>query len=916
MWRTLFVKKNTRTIGILAFLALAALIPVTVFLSNQIQETRQQAATVCTQNQALDVIIVYDRSGSMKDPTSATDPTTRMVNAQNASKTFVDLLAAQTTNPPHKLGLVAFADEETSELALPLTQTFSTPAKTAIDGMTIESQTCIECAAKLANDEFSSRGRSNVKKVAILVTDGGSTRYLNDGIPPDGNGTTQTIIEAERRALAEIKKGHEEQGIVYYTIGFGTPGTANRDLKEQFLKDAASETGGKYIYVPTAGQLQAAFTELSQIIGKGAIEGFKFNDANKNGQFGTGEEKLGGWRIDLLSTTDALLDSKTTSTSGQYRFEGLCDGSYKVREEVKPGWEKIFPAAATHNVTIAAGEIKSDINFGNAIAPTTVTPSASPSPSPSPTATPTLPPSPTPNPLACPANATLDVMMLFDRSGSMKDPTSSTDPTTRMVNAQKAAKKFVDIIDADNVTPVHHLGLVAFADEETTELSSQLTPNFAPIKTAIDAMTIESQTCIECAAKKANDEFKARGRSNIKKVAVLVTDGGATRYINDGIAPGENGTTQTIIEAERRALAEIKKGYNEQGIVYYTIGFGVPGTSNTSLKEQFLKDVAKETGGKYIYVPTAADLEEAFEELSLVIARGSIAGFKYDDDNGNGQFDTNEDKLPGWTIQLKNNTNQLLNTTMTDSEGNYIFKDLCDGTYNLSEIQKQDWIKTSPTTASITVNLQNGALVTGISFGNKAVPTHTPTPTPTTGPTEIRFGLKLILDGIGIGGDTQNISENVFSNKNPLTRTRQVKVELLNDTAILAEASGNVTYDTASQTFIGTASASTTVPSGQYFIRVKSPGYLSKKLPAKIVVTRNTTNIIPTINMVTGDTNRDNKLDVLDYNNILTCHTGLRGRPASCTNETHAVADINDDGKVNEVDYNLFIRELPAEAGT
>jgi Mg-chelatase subunit ChlD len=359
-----FIKKpfQARTIGISLLLLLAASIPLSMYLSSQQQDTREYAATICEENTPVDIVMLFDRSGSMKLATSATDSTTRMVRAQSAAKQFVSLIQEQRRTPSTQIGLIAVADEETTVKASGLTTNYNN-VRNAIDAMSIESWTCIECAAKMANDELRAKGRTNGKKVAILLTDGEANRYILDGIPPDGNGTRETTIEAEKRALAEAIRGYNEQGITYYAIGFGEKDVPD-GIREQLLRDITSQTGGRYIYVPTANELESAFEEVANEIGSGSISGFKYHDEDENGLSHANEKRLANWKIELRDSERNLLSSTLTNADGQYLFDGLCSGTYRISEELKSGWKKISPSTE-HVVRIENGQSVANINFGN-----------------------------------------------------------------------------------------------------------------------------------------------------------------------------------------------------------------------------------------------------------------------------------------------------------------------------------------------------------------------------------------------------------------------------------------------------------------------------------------------------------------------------------------------------------------------
>jgi hypothetical protein len=92
----------------------------------------------------------------------------------------------------------------------------------------------------------------------------------------------------------------------------------------------------------------------------GAIIGMKFWDKNCNGKHDQGEPGLPNWIIKLSNgqqdTTDAL---------GNYYFMNLPPGTYVVSEVNQPGWTQSTPASLTYTLTVAAGQVISNVEFGN-----------------------------------------------------------------------------------------------------------------------------------------------------------------------------------------------------------------------------------------------------------------------------------------------------------------------------------------------------------------------------------------------------------------------------------------------------------------------------------------------------------------------------------------------------------------------
>ncbi|MFH0853127.1 MAG: SdrD B-like domain-containing protein [bacterium] len=95
------------------------------------------------------------------------------------------------------------------------------------------------------------------------------------------------------------------------------------------------------------------------------------------------------------------------------------------------------------------------------------------------------------------------------------------------------------------------------------------------------------------------------------------------------------------------------------------------------------------------------------ESLSLLAASfsvpefcpGKISGYKWNDTNGNGNWDISESALSGWTINLWNDRagqpGIIIDTDVTDANGYYEFADLLPGAYWVNEVLQAGWIQTS-----------------------------------------------------------------------------------------------------------------------------------------------------------------------------------------------------------------------------
>lgn len=523
-------------------------------------------------------------------------------------------------------------------------------------------------------------------------------------------------------------------------------------------------------------------------------------------------------------------------------------------------------------------------------------------------------------------NAPSDTMLIIDKSGSMNETAGTS--TTKLSSAKSAATNFINIISPDNR---NYYGLTTFS--YTASLDSPMSNNASTIKSKISAISANGHTCIECGILKANQELALKKRTGIKNIVVLLTDGLAN-YVN-----GTNSEV-AVATAEQRALTAATNGHNANGTIYFTIGLG------KNVNSTFLTKLAESTGGKYYFSPTTDQLNGIYNQISQIIAKGSITGVVFDDANANGVKDANEVTLPNITIQYNTGT-QTIQSTTTDSTGNYLISGLCDGSYNVKQVVPTGWRQTLPANnGNYTVLISNGNAITDKNFGNtKAVPTATPTPTypPTPTPTKTptptypptptptypaptpgatSFKLTIFQHGIGESGDNSNPAS-TLSNKNPVRKTIGADLQLFDvSNKLIGVGVGDVTYDKDKGNYTGMISitpnsgSTTTFTTGQYTLKVKTVGHLRRLMPGVQTIKAGQANTnLPAVTLVTGDINNSNSLNILDYNFILDCYSDIAAADNCSDPNKKTSSDINDDGSVNHIDYNLFLREIVTQPG-
>lgn len=324
-------------------------LPVTVLLSRQTQDFRQQAAQICEASPA-DIVLAIDASPSMLQEE-------KFVKAKAAANSFIDTTSQNTEN---RIALVAYSNPISTTVVSSFTNDFPT-LKTQVDNLVTVGGTCISCAVQKVNQAISQGKRQDIKNVAIILTDGQANQIISS--TPY---TTVTADVAEAEALELVKQGFEQNNTVFFTIGLGSnqiDPVSGTGVNEAFLKEIASTTGGKYYHAPTGDQLNQIYQEISEIAGKGIISGFIYNDADRNGEYSDTEEKLPNWQV-TLSQNDTAIEQLSTDDEGAYSFTGLCDGEFKASVTVQSQWEAISPQNGTINITIVKGSAENETNFG------------------------------------------------------------------------------------------------------------------------------------------------------------------------------------------------------------------------------------------------------------------------------------------------------------------------------------------------------------------------------------------------------------------------------------------------------------------------------------------------------------------------------------------------------------------------
>ncbi len=297
----------------------------------------------------------------------------------------------------------------------------------------------------------------------------------------------------------------------------------------------------------------------------------------------------------------------------------------------------------------------------------------------------------------------------------------------------------------------------------------------------------------------------------------------------------------------------------------------------------------------------------------------TLKGVVFEDTNANGQLDTSDTKLIDQIIQLSIPTvategGVLFASMKTDAQGAYTFPAslVPNKLYRVKIVMPTGYERSIDNDDSIPFITPTTGTEVIYNFGIKKIMS-TPTPTPTSSSSaSITFNTKLYLTGIGSPSGTFN----------PIHPQRNAVITLFDtNNMLIATRTGEISYASASGSFTSTiTSGQSNIPAGNYIVKIQTPQFLRKQYPGIFTIQSPGMLTLPSLTMTTGDINLDNVLNILDYNMIIDCYnTKISSEECKASphyaNSVGPLADLNDDGIVDGIDYNLFIRSLATQEG-
>ena len=430
-----------------------------------------------------------------------------------------------------------------------------------------------------------------------------------------------------------------------------------------------------------------------------SISGIKWSDTNRDGMYDKfTEPTLSGWSIFLDLDFNGFHNDdepiRVTNASGEYRFDDLLPGTYVVMEIVPGELEDIqtFPGRDNlfrHVVRVAENQHRGDKNFGNQLS-TSV-------------------------------------------HGTKWDDTNGDGVRQADEPGLEGWTIFLDR-DGDGLLDPGELRQVTDKNGEYWFLGLDLgTHVVAEVMQSGWMQTYPGSPSVHT-LKLSNGEIAQRidfGNHRINDGQIRGAkwndlDGDGERDSNEpGLAnwtiyfdQNQNGT---LDREETSTITDANGNYAFTGLAAGT--YIVAEVHQTDWQQTF-----PQSPGTHLVVVSDGGTIENVDFGNHRQPTGEIRGAKWNDLDGDGERDSNEPGLANWTIYFDQNQNGMLDrdetSTITDTNGNYAFLNLADGTYILAEVAQRDWQQTFPTAPGThLVVLNDGQAITGLNFGNRRLPT-------------------------------------------------------------------------------------------------------------------------------------------------------------------------------------------------
>ena len=214
------------------------------------------------------------------------------------------------------------------------------------------------------------------------------------------------------------------------------------------------------------------------------------------------------------------------------------------------------------------------------------------------------------------------------------------------------------------------------------------------------------------------DSSFTEGTGDPMRGSFYTVDGDVTNVSAASTTSGGGGTQQTVTVTFTYTGTTTSSGFAS---FYFGLKLAEPG------------EVAAQGASGFSGGNLQTDVDgSSIQLMPEALVRGTISGYKFGDLDGDGQWDSNESGLAGWTIFLDQDGDGVLDageaSTTTDASGRYSFSvtpdaDKTDGQYDndpylLREVNQTGWVQTTANPAPIYITKADPNEA-DVNFGNQ-----------------------------------------------------------------------------------------------------------------------------------------------------------------------------------------------------
>jgi protocatechuate 3,4-dioxygenase beta subunit len=393
--------------------------------------------------------------------------------------------------------------------------------------------------------------------------------------------------------------------------------------------------------------------------GVGSISGTKFFDTNSNGVKDADEPGLSGWTIQLARRGETV-NATTTGQDGSYTFRNLQPATYTVSEVAQEGYVQTLPQEGTYTVELQNADVTGR-DFGNK------------------------------------GNLSITGVKFYDANGNGVQDQDEPGLPGQEVKLVESGREIASVTTGQDGSYTFS-NLVPGTYEVDDPILVTVTTKVKVVVNvpAVSPFTISGVKFNDL----NNDGIKQSTEPGIANWDIDLV------YVTPGPAPD--------------ILLDRKPTDSNGAYIFYNLPPGVYKVSEVARQGWTPTTPAEVT----VNIPSTANKVNFGNRIvSPPANQGSILGVKFNDLNKNGNRNSGEPGLQGWTIQLKNASNlTVIKTSTTSSDGSYAFLNLVPGVYVVGEVNQAGWTQSKPAVGPggqvYLFTLAAGETKQGIDFGN------------------------------------------------------------------------------------------------------------------------------------------------------------------------------------------------------